>query len=108
MSDTPTPIDPADIRPGDVFQVVYTGTCEEIESAHSVIRTTEGDAFDMEDTDGTWHLVYRPDPDAEAVEAIDVATAREVHRRKTKREWAADTLAALREQGWDVVRRAES
>ena len=94
----PTPIDPADIRPGDTFRLIHEATCENVLASGPTILTTRGDTFDAVQLEGmTWLLVHRPDPDAEAVEALEAAG---INGRAH--------LAWLREQGWDVVRRAES
>lgn len=97
----PTPIDPADIRPGDVVERRIVDRI--------TVTGNEGDRVSGTRPDGTpaglgteamywaatsWYLVSRPDPDAEAVEALDRAG---INGRAH--------LAWLREQGWDLTRR---
>lgn len=108
---TPTPIDPADIRPGDTFRLTHEATCEQIDKRTGDIVSTRGDVFAPVTVEGmAWHLVHRPDPDAEAVEAL-ARTVYGVHQDDMDdydRANMRQALAALRESGWDVVRRAES
>lgn len=107
--DDPTTIDPADIRPGDTFRLTHEATCERLVARSQTIIATSGDSFDAVQLDGmTWFLVHRPDPDAEAVEALAKNVFDISHPDAYDRENIALALAALREQGWDVVRRAES
>lgn len=106
MSDTPTPIDPEDIRPGDVVRIAYEVTCERVDR-HGIILASSGYSFNPHD-DATWHLVSRPDPDAEAVEALAKLVYDISHPDADDLEASREALRDLREQGWDVVRRAES
>lgn len=70
VDEVPTPVDPAHIQPGDVFCVTYEATCKRVTKS-GIVFGTNGYAFDPRDDDGaTWFLVHRPDPDAEAVEAL--------------------------------------
>lgn len=106
----PTPIDPADIRPGDVVERRLVDRVTVLRNEGDVIRGTRPDGVEVglstEIPIATWHLVHRPDPDAEAVEAL----ARSIHGvgvifERSELRLCAEQLAALREQGWDVVRR---
>lgn len=106
----PTLIDPADIRPGDTFRYVHEATCERLAAHSPTIIATSGDSFDAVQLEGvSWFLVHRPDPDAEVVDALILAASTwpdgEPDYDHTTPE---KILARLREQGWDVVRRAES
>ena len=104
----PALIDPADIRPGDVFTLTYEATCERVDR-HGIIIATNGYSFNRQDA-ATWHLVHRPDPDAEAVQAIRSASYN-IHHAGERMDplpglpEATDLLEKLREQGWDVTRR---
>ena len=66
---TPTPIDPADIRPGDVVERRQRITIERMWPDGSQWVSAER-GYEP----STWHLVHRPDPDAEAVQAIRSAS----------------------------------
>lgn len=110
--DTPTPIDPADIRPGDVFRLTHEATCKQIDKRTGDIVSTIGDVFAPATVEGvTWHLVSRPDPDAEA-RVCAWAEYRKDYAPNPHHEAAAHKAfvagwQAAREQGWDVVRRAD-
>lgn len=119
IHDALTPIDPADIRPGDVVERRQRMTVTELnglgegEDLRFWVSRDQGVVWpDIEDG-WTWHLVHRPDPDAEAVRAIRSASYNIHHAGKRMDPLpglpeATDLLTKLREQGWDVTRRAES
>lgn len=110
---TPTPIEPADIQPGDVVRITRDV------AVNDVVPKAGGEAW----INGMWvvgpgeaHLVHRPDPDAEAVEAL----AKVMHDDRCSDECcdgcdmgdyehdAERIIHSARDRGWDVVRRAES
>lgn len=111
-NDTPTPIDPADIRAGDVVEIVTRVTVARAE--HGAINGTAGDdverAWWVDIPDRTYRLVHRPDPDAWAVQMIRSASyniwlgEERLDPLPGLRE-SAELLNRLREQGGDVVRR---
>lgn len=101
---TPTPIDPADIRPGDVVRIVREVTVEQVAAKDC------GEAWlnlTWVASPGVTFLVSRPDPDAKAVEAL-AARAFGNPPDSDDLDEARCLLKALRDGGWDVVRRAES
>lgn len=103
----PTPIDPADIRPGDVVRVVEEFT---IVKCDDYMIHGGGYTFSTGDVPGrTWHLVHRPDPDAEAVEAL----AEFLHEDSGCEDaWPCQSGAPYHRNraraALDLVRRAES
>ena len=109
--DTPTPIDPADIRPRDVVRASATFEVEQVTSDGTIYSTDGAVDLASENVEAfTWYLVHRPYPDAEAVKAIRSASynvwfgEERLDPLPGLRE-SADILNRLREQGWDVTRR---
>lgn len=118
MSDHPV-IAPEDIRPGDVVRIsrdVEVRSAIVSDFAPGGLLITDVKAKQYNSAGATLHLVSRPDPNAEAVEAL----ARVMHDDRCSDECcdgcdmgdyehdAERIIHSARERGWDIVRRAES
>lgn len=112
---TPTPIDPADIRPGSRVGAGHVRPGDVLDITYRVTVTAVSEECDIETDDrqrehnlhafnATGHLVHRPDPDAEAVEAIRAAMIAGPSDTSGL-PYVRNILQELREQGWDLTRR---